>query len=268
MSINKKDDVRFDSDIDDLEKEWGFSLDEYDVEYPSEAEMMKTIDSIRPFVPVKENRWKLFADNIASIMKLSWQEVFYFGHLFWALNSLFLLICLSAVIISDQNPYIALMLLAPLPTIIGLFEVLKSRNAGMAELELSCKYSLQEVILSKMVVIGAFNIVINLIATTVLSSFSGDVLAGKLLLYWMTPFTVMTFISFLIANRLRHLYAVTATLVIWLGIGVFLSTEEIITKIEIVPVFVYCLVIAAGFISIVLQAGRLYKRGVKYEFNH
>ncbi|WP_456274713.1 hypothetical protein [Bacillus sp. AK031] len=268
MDNSRKNDSQFDLELEELERELGFKLDDYDVEYPSEAEMMRTIEAVRPFVPVKENRWKSFAENIMPLLKNAYQEIFYFSPLFWILNTLFLFICTYAVFLADQDPYVTLMLFAPLPTITGLFEILKSRLTGMAELELSFKFNLQEIILSKMIIIGGFNSGINLMAMAALSIFSEDVWAGKLLLYWMTPFTVITAISLLIANRVRHMHAVTATLLVWLVSGVFLSSEEVIGKIESVPAGVYLLVITTAIILIILQAGRLYKGGVNYELNH
>ncbi|MCA1057626.1 hypothetical protein LCL96_01680 [Rossellomorea aquimaris] len=268
MDNSRKNDTQFDLELEELEKELEFKLDDYDVEYPSELEMMRTIEAIKPFVPVKENRWKSYMENIVPLIKNSYQEIFYFSPLFWIVNSLFLFICIYAVFIAEQDPYVTLMLFAPLPTITGLFEILKSRITGMAELELSFKFNLQETILSKMMVIGVFNIGINLVAMVVLSIFASDVWAGKMLLYWMTPFTVITGISFLFANRVRHVHAVTATLVVWLGAGVFLSSEEVIEKVESVPAAVYVLMIITGIILIILQASRFYKRGTDYEFNH
>jgi hypothetical protein len=268
MDNSRKNDTQFDLEFEELEKDLGFKLDDYDVEYPSEAEMMRTIEAIRPFVPEKENRWKSFKENIVPLIKNSYQEAFYFNPLFWILNSLFLFICIYAVFIAEQDPYVTLMFFAPLPTITGLFEILKSRLTGMAELELSFKFNLQEIIFSKMIIIGGFNIGINLVAMVVLSIFAGDVWAGKLLLYWMTPFTVITGISFLIANRVRHIHAVTATLVVWLGAGVFLSNEKVIEKVESVHAAVYVLVIISAIIFIILQAGRFYKWGADYELNH
>ncbi|EDL66544.1 hypothetical protein [Bacillus sp. SG-1] len=268
MDSSRKNDPQFDLELEELEKELGFRLDDYDVEYPSEAEMMRTIEAVRPFVPVKENRWKSIAETSIPIFKNAYQEIFYFSPLFWILNSLFLVICMYAVFIADQDPYVTLMLFAPLPTITGLFEILKSRLTGMAELELSFKFNLQEIILSKMIIIGTFNIGINMMAMAVLSIFTPNVWAGKLLLYWMTPFTVITLISFLLANRLRNMHAVTATLVVWLGTGVFLSSEEVSGKMESIPAGVYLLIIITAIILIFMQAGRLYKRGVNYELNH
>jgi hypothetical protein len=268
MDSSRRNDAPFDMELENLEKEIGFKLDDYDVEYPSEDEMIRTIQAIRPFVPATENRWKSMWENVWSVMKISYQELFYFSPFFWVLNGLFLSICMYAVFAAGQDPYVSLMLFAPLPSITGLFEILKSRMTGMAELELSFRYSLQEIILSRLFIIGGFNLGMNLIATGALSVFAADIWAGKLLLYWMTPFTIITGISFLIANRIRHVHAITATLAVWLGAGVILSNTVIIEKIEAVPAAVYVLGILTAFIFIILQASRLYKKGVRYEFNH
>ncbi|XXM70810.1 hypothetical protein ACQ0QQ_13940 [Lysinibacillus sphaericus] len=265
---SRNDDTQLDLELEELEKELRFKLGDYDVEYPSETEMMKTIEAIRPFVPEKEDRWKSYSENIMPLIKNTYREIFYFSPLFWILNSLFLFICSCAVLIADQDPYVTLMLFAPLPTFTGLFEILKSRRTGMAELELSYKFNLQEIILSKMMIIGVFNIGINLIAMVVLSILLPDIWVGKMLLYWMTPFTVMTGISFLFASRVRHVHTVTSTLVVWLGAGLFLSSEEVIEKVESIPAAVYGLVIIAAISFIILQAFRFYKRGAEYEFNH
>ncbi|BCB04036.1 hypothetical protein [Bacillus sp. KH172YL63] len=267
-NIRKNDDTQLELELEELEKELGFKLDDYDVEYPSEAEMMRTIEMIKPYVPEKEDRWKTYTENILAFMKYSFQGIFYFSPLFWIVNSLFLAICSFSVLMADQDPYVTLMLLAPLPTMTGLFEILKSRFTGMEELELSFRFSLQELILSKMLIIGVFNVGINLVAMVILSIFAGDVWAGKMLLYWMTPFTVITGISFLFVNRARHMHAVTATLVVWLGIGVFLSNEEVIDKVESISAAVYVLVIIAAFGLVTLQAARFYKRSADYELNH
>lgn len=268
MSNRKINDSNDDCELEELEKELGSILDEYHVEYPSETEMMRTIDAIRPHVPVKENIWRTFLDNITSIFKHSMQEVFYISPVFWILNSLFLLTGIAAVFISEQSPYAIIMILAPIPTITGLLEVFKSRNGNMAELEMSFKFNLQEVILSKMIVIGGFNVIINLLVTLSISYFYQDIWLSKLMLYWITPFTVITATCFVIVNRIRHTYAVTAGLVIWIGFGSLVSQTQVIERLENVPVPIYVLVIVLAALLIIFQMKQLYKRGVTFEFNH
>ncbi|WP_075619892.1 hypothetical protein [Paenisporosarcina indica] len=255
-------------ELEELEKELGFMLDEYDVEYPSESEMMRTINAIRPHVPIKLNKRKVIFENISSIMKHSYQEVFNISSLFWVLNSLFLFLGLVAVFAMEQSPYAILMLFAPIPTITGLLEVLKSRNAGMAELEMSLKFSLQEIILSKLVVVGGFNLIINMIFTFSISNFYQEIWIWKLMLYWITPFTVITAVSLLIVNRIRNSYSITAVLVSWIGIGMLLNQTQFVNKIDNMPatIFILITVSAAGFI--IFQMKQMYIRGLTYELNH
>ncbi|WP_227938799.1 hypothetical protein [Alkalihalobacillus deserti] len=261
-------DMDYDPELDELEREIGLLLDEYDVEYPSESEMMMTIDAIRPYVPVKESKWKNRFEGMSAIMKQSIIEFFYMSPIFWFSNSLFLLIGLSAVLLSEINPYVILLLLGPIPTITGLLEVIKRMNAGMAELEVTFKYSLQEIILSKMVVVGGFNLIINLFLTFSTSFFYQDVVIWKLMLYWITPFTVITAISFVIVSRFRHVYAVTAGLAVWIVFGSMISQSKLVERIESIPIVVHILVSLIAAIVVIIQLNRIYKRGVNYELNH
>ncbi|GGH81490.1 hypothetical protein JOD43_001124 [Pullulanibacillus pueri] len=256
-----------DQELLHLEQDVGSLLDEYDVEYPSEAEIMMTIDRLRPFVPVKVNKRELMFRNMAVLLKRALHEIFYISPLFWVANSLFFLVALAAVFLGEQNPYGMIMILAPIPTLTGLMEALKSRNTGMAELEMSFKYSLQEMILSKMVIIGGFNLLINLVISVSLTVFYHHIWLWKLLLFWITPFTVMTAIAFIIVNRLRHFYAITASLMIWISFGGLISQSHFIGKLESLSPVVYILITISAGLVIIGRITHMYKRGMTYELN-
>jgi hypothetical protein len=168
-------DIDVDKELFELEQEVLIRLDEYDVEFPSESEIMMTVDAIRPYVPTTENIWKTSYEHLSTIVKHSVNEVFHISPLFWIANSLLLVISLTAIFSVELNPYLAMMFLAPLPTITGLVEVLRSKNNGMAELEMSLKFSWQELIISKMLVVGSFNLL------SVFQSFIQRLGFGKLL---------------------------------------------------------------------------------------
>lgn len=261
-------DTENDNQIEELELEIGTFLDEYDVEYPTEEEIMLTIHAIRPHVPVKENKWNTAIQGMASIIKQAYEEMFYVSPLFWTANGLLFLIALTGVFVMDGNPYTMMMILAPIPTITGLIEVLKSRNSGMAELEMSFKYSFQELILSKMLVVGGFNLVINLLVTISFGILNQEILVSKLLLYWMTPFTVITALSLLFVSRYRGIFSITGGVVLWLTSSVFLSQTTVVERIESMPAEIYLLVIAAAALTVLFQAIHIYKRGVSFETNH
>jgi len=263
-----KDQVEYDLDTDveleKLEKDLDGIFNEYHVEYPSEAEMMMTIEAIRPYVPKKEIKWKAIAENMSAIMKQSLHEVFYLSSLFWTSNILLLLIGMTAVFYYDQNPYELIFLLAPIPTITGVLEILKSRNIEMAELEMSFKYNLQEIILSRMVVVGGFSSFINLIFICSIAFVYHDILVWKLILFWVTPFTIITAISFVVVNRFRHVSAISISLFVWIIFGSLASQMNLQT----IPSGVYILISILALVAIVLQIKQIYKKGVSYEFNY
>jgi hypothetical protein len=265
---NNQMDLDADQELNELEQKIGKVLDEYDVEYPSETEIMASINAVMPFVKIKENKWKKSYEILSSIFKQSLNEVFYVSPLFWISNTLLLLIGLLAVLSSETNPYLIILLLAPIPTITGLAEVFKSRNAKMAELEMSFKYSLQEIILSKMVVVGVFNMFINIILTLLITMFNQNVLLWKLVLHWLTPFTVISAIALVIVSRFRSLYIVTVGIVFWITFGTVLAQSNISEKLVGMSTGIYVAITFISIITIIIQAKQIYKRGIKYEFNH
>lgn len=258
-----------DEDFAELEESIANILDEYDVEYPSETQMMATIDAIRPHTPAKVTNVQLLSDKVFSLLKRSLDEFFRISSFYWLSNSLFFLIGLAVVFLSESNPYLTIMLLAPVPTVLGLVEIFKSRDVGMAELELTLKHTLQEVVLSKMVIVGGYNFVLNLLFTLIVPVFAEDVGLWKLILYWVTPFTVISAIAFLIASRFRSSYVVAPVMMIWMGIVFSLNTfPEAVERVEAVHVSFYMALTVLAFVLLIHQMIKLSRRGVSYEFNN
>ncbi|MEI5908330.1 hypothetical protein WAK64_14830 [Bacillus spongiae] len=262
----EKDEQLTDMVMEEELEEWAELLDEFDVEYPDEAKMMQTIEAIRPFVPVKKSKWRPAYESVSALLRQSLHELLYISPLFWGLNSLFMIMGLLAVFISEENPYTILMILSPIPTLTGLVEIVKSRYMDMEELEMSFKYNLQEIILSKMVVIGGFNLFINVLLTVIISVFDQEIWMWKLILYWITPFTIITTISLLIVYRFRHVYAITMGLLMWIMFGGFIS--QFTEYIEKIPTIVYLLLTLIASILAIFQVTQIYKRGITYEYNH
>ncbi|MEH7225965.1 hypothetical protein V7112_19305 [Bacillus sp. JJ1566] len=265
---NKKQNDNFDEEIFELEQELGMSLDEFDVEFPSESEIMMTIDTMRPYVPVKENKWESLVAGVTNVLRHSTREVFYFSSLFWGLNLLFLLLGVLSVAFYKIDPYLLMLYVAPLPTIVGFIEVFKSTNTEMAELELSFKFSLQEIIFSRMVVVGAFNVALNVLFTISFASLLPEVMLGKLILYWATPLTVIAAIMLVVATKFRRAYTFTGGFVLWTAAAIAITHQDVIERIETVSALAYILVTVAAAIFIVVKMMNIYKRGISYEFNN
>lgn len=265
LENNYRIDENVDMELLELENEVFADFKEYDVEFPSEEEMMSTIEAIRPHVPKR----KSFFKPVTDLVKHSGQEIFRISPLFWGANGLLVVISLLAFFtVEHLDPYFTIMILAPLPTIAGVLELMRSKNSGMLELELSLKYSWQELLLARMLVVGGFNVMVNIGLTAVLSFVVADVWFGKMTLYWLTPFTLLTAVSLVIISRFRRLHIVSATLVGWGGIGMVMSQTTLFERLETVPSYVFVLVIVAASIFSLCKMMWIYKRGISYEFNH
>ncbi|PYI57361.1 hypothetical protein [Paenibacillus flagellatus] len=275
MSSEKRRSVRAyydpdaDRELDELLRRSEDALDEYDVEYPDEADMMRTIDALRPYVPAKESlRQSAASSPLSSLWKRALHEMAYMSAAFWVPNALLFLIGLAAVFAAELNPYAVMLLLAPIPTVSGLWEVWKSGYKGMAELEMSFKYSLQEIVLAKMIGIGAFNLAMNIVLTCGFTFIVPGVWLWKLILYWITPFAVIAAVSFTAASRFRRGYAVTAGLSAWVATGGLLGQTRFVERLESVPPAVYAAIALLAAIVLAVQINRMYKGGVAYEVDY
>ncbi|GAA0615303.1 hypothetical protein GCM10009001_35750 [Virgibacillus siamensis] len=259
-----------DKELLEQERRLAGLLDEYDVEFPSDLEMENTIDAIRPYVPIKKRKTLLLYEKMIPLLQRSGHEFINISLLFWVSNTLFYIVGLLVIFLEGVNPYLTAMFLAPIPLIFGLIEVLKSRNEGMAELEMTMKHSLQEIVLSKMVIVGGFNLILNVLFTLILPLFTDGIWLWKLILYWMTPFTVVSAFSFLITSKLRNSYAATSvSMVIWviISFGVIIS-QQTNNWLDDIHVFYYIALNISAVTVLIVQIYRFSKRSVSFEFNN
>lgn len=264
MNRYQNEDMEIDEAFKELEREFNFSFTDYDVPYPNEEQMMITIEQMHPLVLQRKKRWMAKKSGVSNVLEKSVYEIFYISPIFWGINSLFLIIFVLAASVGKENPYQLMIILAPLPMLTGLFEVLKNRHDGMEELERSFLFSFQEIILSRLLVTGAFNLIINIIVTAFLSFIYPEIELGKLFLSWVTPFTLITAISFVIVNRLRNTYMITVWNISWIGCG-FIVVSFFMDKLEDIPVSAYIVFIVVAILCIIGRIMRIYKGDFEYE---
>src|SRR5690606_824378 len=97
--------------------------------------------------------------------------------------------------------------------------------------------------------------------------FLPEVIIGKLILYWATPFTVIAAIMLFIASKFRQAYTLTGGLVLWTGTVLMLSQREMLEQLEAISAFVYIFVTVVAVIYIVFKMSNIYKRGISFDFN-
>lgn len=178
-------------------------LEDYKVDFPNEEEIDASIQYILTEAPVKKRRRSIFKQWAKTLMFNSIQEMLTFGWIFWILNGMFLLLGILSLVQLKTDPYITLFTLAPLPFFIGLVEILKSRNSGMVELEMTLKYNAQQILTSRLLVVGLYNLLINVVISVICVQLYPEIVYSKLLLSWTVPYVFVTAVAFLVAMNIK-----------------------------------------------------------------
>lgn len=250
-----------DKELIELEKELReLRLEEYTIEYPSEEAIAHTIDAMRPYVeaaaPVATSAkrkpsipWRLHVQQI----RLT----------YWFASLLFFGVGLLALGYWEGNPYGILLLLSPIPFLLGLLEMFRGRDEGLLELEISCKYSAQQLLMRKLFTISIYNLALCLVLIGIFGTFGEPLLLSKLIVYWAAPFTVAVSIGLAVANRVRNMLSMPIALVIWICMAlIIIPSIEQFEQVAELP-YIAGLIAALALVFIILQIKRL-KRGYSY----
>ncbi|MBS4216776.1 hypothetical protein KHA96_00435 [Bacillus sp. FJAT-49711] len=254
--MNKRTDLEMNND-NELEM-W---LEEFKIELPEEGKIEETIAMLHQYVPEKKE--SLLTRYIPSLLKNAYKESIKFSIAFWISNLLYLIVGLSFVLVAD-DPYMALFLLAPLPVLVGIVDIFRSRDEGLLELELSLKHSPSQIILSKLLIIGIFNLVCNLVLFFIIHFFAEPVILGDLLRYWALPYTVTIALCLFLSIKFRTIFAVPITIAVLFTLG--MSVIQLDSLYAAIPDLVFLTIFAVALIVITLEINQINK-GVYHEFN-
>jgi hypothetical protein len=203
-------------------------LNVYKVDLPDEDEMEHSISYILSHVQPAESKVQTLHNASRSLLLNSFRELMHFGAMFWILNAIFLILGAITLIERNIDPYLTAVILAPLPFITGIYEIFKSRDEGLMELEMSLKYNTHQVFLSRLLTVGVFNLVLNAALCTLFASFYPQVLVLKLLLCWTVPYVIVTAIAFLFAMIVKSSMASGILAAAWLAFCYgFIQIEEL-----------------------------------------
>jgi hypothetical protein len=241
-------------------EEW---LSEFNIEYPDEDKIDQTIMQLHQYVPKKKKQQ--ISRVIPAPLRNAYQESLHFSSTFWISNLVYLAIGLIFVLFTSGDPYMALLFLAPLPVLIGLVEIFRSRDEGMIELELSLTYSPSDLMLSKLAIVGFFNLACNLLLIVVINFFAEPIVLIELLKYWAVPYLfVVTFCLFL-SIRLRAVFATPISIAILITLG--LSIAQLETVYHVIPDLLFIVMFFCAMAAIGLEV-KMIKKGAYHEFNN
>ncbi|MEH7444145.1 hypothetical protein V7201_17670 [Bacillus sp. JJ1122] len=224
-------------------------LDSYKVDFPNEDEIEASIEFIMVQVPVKDRKSAILARKAKTLVMNSSRELINFSWLFWGLNGLFLLLGVISLLSVHFNPYMTVFALAPLPFFTGIFEILKSKDEGLVELELTLKYNAQQIMTSRLLVVGLYNFAVNLVISAITVAVYPEVLFVKLFLAWTIPYVFVTGVAFFIALKTKGIVASGTTIAIWFAFCyVGLMTPEVTEFVHEINLFPAAALVLMGIV--------------------
>ncbi len=226
---SKINDMRYD-DIDDYEFENMLEedlldienfLDSYVVKKVDEDKIDLTIEVLREYMPEVKNE-NIVEKNSTYLLNKIKSNVELFKIQFKLFNKLYiiasLLLTLGGVIGGvryNLNPYVAIYTISPIPVILGLVEVLRGKEDGVWELELSFKYSFREIVFAKLIIIGITSIVISLAMSFILANTYSQVNLLKLINTSLIPICFISIVSLVTASICRGINSIALSTGIW-----------------------------------------------------
>ncbi|WP_042274317.1 hypothetical protein, partial [Faecalimicrobium dakarense] len=252
-------------DLKDIEE----FLDTYIVKTVEEEKIEKTIDILREYIPNevkaihKKQEFISILDNIRNNIGLLKLQISLFSKLYIMLSLLLVLCGVVSIINLNLDVYTSLSIIAPIPMILGMYEIMKGREENVWELELSYKYSFREIILSKLIIIEGFSVIIGLAMSIILFKFNSGSNILKITSSWLIPLCIMTSILLLMSSLFRNTSSIGLSIGIWVLGSTMISSNTSYEVLEISNIALI-FILVASIILMTISLKIFYKRTINY----
>lgn len=230
-------------------------LNEFNIEFPNEEKIEQTIAMLHHYVPEKKK---------AHLLQQVFKDLLGVSRVFWITNLIYLAAGIGFIFFGGGNPYMTLFLLAPLPVLISLIDVFRGRDEGMIELELSFKHSPSQLILTKLAIIGVFNLVCNVLLIVAIHIFTEPVLIDSLLKYWAVPYLTSSSFCLFLSIKFRTIFASPISVAILFSLGMAISQMESVY--EAIPAGMFLFLFIAALFVLGLEV-KMINKGAYHEFS-
>lgn len=244
------------------------SMERFTVEFPDERKIDATIDTLRQYIPPKKGALKLFLGRIWLLMGRAAEEAAYISRAYWIGSIIIFLIGYAAAgrNIADTSPYLTVAALSPVPFFFGIVEIFRDREEGLLEIEMSCRISGAEVMLSRVFLIGIYSIVLNTVFSLILGITVYSINLWRLMLYWICPLTISAGSGLWLAIRIRRVYAAAVASSIWgVMLLIILSHDELKNWLAGLNITSYITIMILGIAIIFSQLMRILSGYSKFQ---
>lgn len=235
----------------------------YTVNMPDECEIERVINNLSEYIPQK-TKWyeKLYKNFKYSIER--WNISLYsISPAYWIFTLCLYIFGFYIVYSNGVDPYITIMLISPLPFVLGILEVIKGREEGVLELEMSCRISNREMVFSKLTLAGIYNIILNTLLSIMLININENLDILKVTMVCLTPFTFVSAVSLYICSKTRGYYSCMACIFIWIAISFSISmSPKYINRFFSIDFFQYLLILISGVLLLIFSIKKFLKTNV------
>lgn len=195
-------------DVDELSR----TLNKFTVDFPPEHVIQSTIDQAVARVP--QPPMVTTVPLFKHIFEMLSIQTEYVAKWFWLVSAVMFLVGYLIIANGVYNPYKIIFIMSPLPFVLGILELFRSVDSGMAQIELTCKASLSQTFMARLTVLGIYNIVLNSAMSVGLSWLVGMDL-WRVVLFWFVPFTWISAVTLYLSTKFRGRTLVPIVALVW-----------------------------------------------------
>ena len=238
-------------------------LDSYVVNQVDEEKIDSTIDILKAYMPKEEVEtakkdiriFDVIKENIG-LVKLQLSLI---SKSYLILSLLLILVGTIATVKLNLSVYLSASIIAPIPILLGIFEIIKGREENVWELELSYKYSLREIILSRLIIINVISILISIIISINLNNIYSQINLFNMISIWLIPIFAISSIYLVITSVYRSMNSIALCMAIWILGAMGISLYEKMADIANINLFI---ALGISVIGVVISSKLFYKKSI------
>ena len=238
-------------------------LNSYVVNQIDEEKIDSTIDILKAYMPKEEVEtakkdiriFHVIKENIG-LIKLQLSLI---SKLYLVLSLLLILVGTIATVKLNLSVYLSASIIAPIPILLGIFEIIKGREENVWELELSYKYSLREIILSRLIIINVISILISIIISINLNNIYSQINLFNMISIWLIPIFAISSVSLVITSVYRSMNSIALCMAVWILGAMGISLYEKITDIANINLSI---ALGISVIGVVISSKLFYKKSI------
>lgn len=216
-------------------------LDSYIVSKVDEKKIDSTIDILKSYMPKEEvQHVKVhghLVDRIKENIILVKFQFSLISKVYFIASLLLILVGTITTIKLNLSIYLSATIIAPIPILIGIFEIIKGREENVWELELSYKYSLREIVFSRLIIINVVSVLISITMSLILNNAYSQINLLKMISIWLIPIFLVGSVSLIITSFCRGINSISLCISIWILCAMSISVYETIADITHINTF-------------------------------